>query len=51
MKTQQETQHQTTDTGYEPPAVTDAGEFGDITRGKVFAGTSDDATDAARFYA
>lgn len=51
MNTQQESQYQTADTGYEPPAVIDAGEFGDITRGKVFAGTSDDGTGSGMFYA
>ncbi|WP_433697017.1 lasso RiPP family leader peptide-containing protein [Nocardiopsis sp. CA-288880] len=35
---------------YEPPQVTDLGRFGDLTRGNVFAGTSDDGTGAGRFY-
>ncbi|WP_160051314.1 lasso RiPP family leader peptide-containing protein [Nocardiopsis sp. FR26] len=36
---------------YEPPQVTDLGNFGEITHGNVFAGTSDDGTSASRFYA
>jgi hypothetical protein len=35
---------------YEPPQVTDLGDFADLTRGNVFAGTSDDGTGAGRFY-
>lgn len=46
METQPETP-----TSYQPPQITNVGEFGDLTRGTVFAGTSDDAADASKFYA